>query len=94
MPDHLSTLPATLNDFARGAMTLNDLARNWRDAASTHEPALPQRYIDVLERLLNQLESAALFTEESCSFSQQDMVAALGDWLQKAQALSKGAGKA
>ncbi|MFT3857993.1 MAG: hypothetical protein QM742_11020 [Aquabacterium sp.] len=69
-------------------MPLSDLARNWRDAASTHEPALPQRYVDVLERILNQLESAALFTEESCSFSQQDMVAALGDWLAKAQALN------
>lgn len=88
MSDRLSTLPATLDDFARGAMTLSDLARNWRDAASTHEPALPQRYVDVLERILNQLESAALFTEESCSFSQQDMVAALGDWLAKARALN------
>jgi hypothetical protein len=42
----------------------------------------------VLERVLNQLESAALFTEESCSFSQADMAAALGDWLAKARALS------
>lgn len=87
MPDRLSTLPATLDEFSRGAMTLADLARNWRDAASTHEPALPQRYIDVLERVLNQLESAALFTEESCSFSQADMLAALADWLTKARAL-------
>jgi hypothetical protein len=89
MPDCLSALPATLEDFAGGAMSVSDLARNWRDAASTHEPALPQRYIDVLERVLNQLESAALFTEESCAFSQQDMLAALADWLQRAQALGK-----
>lgn len=89
MTDRLASLPDTLNEFAQGAMSLQDLARNWRDAASTHAPALPQRYIDVLERLLNQLESAALFTEESCSFSQADMVAALGDWLQKARALNK-----
>lgn len=87
MPDRLSELPATLDDFAQGAMSLHDLARNWRDAASTHEPALPQRYLDVLERVLNQLESAALFTEESCSFSQADMVAALSDWLARARAL-------
>jgi hypothetical protein len=45
--------------------------------------------VDVLERLLNQLESAALFTEESCSFSQADMVGALVDWLSKAMAVSK-----
>jgi hypothetical protein len=89
MPDRLSALPATLDEFASGAMSLTDLARNWRDAASLHEPALPQRYLDVLERVLNQLESAALFTEESCSFSQADMVAALGDWLQRAQAAGR-----
>ncbi len=87
MSDRLSSLPETLQAFSNGAMSVDDLARNWRDAASTHEPALPQRYIDVLERVLNQLESAALFTEESCSFSQADMVAALGDWLAKARAL-------
>jgi hypothetical protein len=88
MSDRLATLPATLNEFARGAMSLNDLARDWRDAAATHEPALPQRYVDVLERVLNQLESAALFTEESCSISQTDMVAALADWLKRARSLS------
>lgn len=87
MPDRLSSLPTTLDEFARGTMSLHDLARNWRDAANTHEPALPQRYVDVLERVLNQLESAALFTEESCSFSQGDMVAALADWLARARAL-------
>ena len=42
---------------------------------------------EVLERVLSQLESAALFTEESCSFSQGDMVDALGDWLARARAL-------
>jgi hypothetical protein len=41
----------------------------------------------VLERILTQLESSALFTEESCSFSQTDIVNALGDWLSKARAL-------
>lgn len=88
MTDRLSALTATLDEFASGAMSINDLARNWRDAVYTHEPALPQRYVDVLERVLNQLESAALFTEESCSFSQADMARALGDWLMRAQALS------
>jgi hypothetical protein len=87
MPDHLSALSTTLDEFSQGAMSLTDLARNWRDAAHTHEPALPQRYLEVLERVLNQLESAALFTEESCSFSQADMVAALADWLARARAL-------
>lgn len=87
MTDRLAALPATLDEFSRGALSLHDLARTWRDAVQAHEPALPQRYLDVLERVLNQLESAALFTEESCSFSQSDMVAALGDWLARARAL-------
>ncbi|MEY4763841.1 MAG: hypothetical protein RI907_514 [Pseudomonadota bacterium] len=87
MPDRLAALPDTLSAFHSGQMSLNDLARTWREAARSHEPALPQRYQDVLERVLSQLESAALFTEESCSFSQADMVSALGDWLAKARAL-------
>jgi hypothetical protein len=87
MPDRLSALPDTLTAFRSGSLSLNALARNWRDAAAAHEPALPQRYTDVLERVLSQLESAALFTEESCSFSQADMVKALSDWLAKARAL-------
>ncbi|MCH8179362.1 MAG: hypothetical protein IIA02_06225 [Proteobacteria bacterium] len=80
-------MPATLDAFACGDLSITDLARSWRDAAEQHQPPLPARYTDVLERLLSQLESAALFSEESCSFSKADMVGALGDWLAKAQAL-------
>lgn len=87
MTDRLSALPATLAAFHQGQLELPDLARAWRDAAQEHQPALPQRYVDVLERLLNQLESAALFTEESCSFSRSDMVEAMNDWLTRARAL-------
>lgn len=87
MSDTLSDLHATLDAYSHGQLGVSDLARLWRDAAQSHEPALPERYLDVLERLLNQLESAALFTEESCSFSQADMVGALSDWLARAQAL-------
>ncbi len=87
MSDHLSPLAPTLDAYARGEMPLHALARTWRDAAQAHQPALPARYLEVLERVLNQLESAALFTEESCSFSQGDMIGALRDWLTSAQAL-------
>lgn len=85
--DRLSALPLTLEAFACGDLSVTDLARVWRDAAESHEPALPQRYVDVLERLLSQIESSALFSEESCSFSRTDILAALADWLGKAQAL-------
>lgn len=88
MNDTLSALAPTLNAFTAGQLSLSALAQQWRQTAQAHQPALPARYLEVLERVLSQLESSALFTEESCSFSQGDMVAALGDWLQRARALA------
>jgi hypothetical protein len=87
MTDRLSALTATLDAFACGDLPVTDLARVWRDAAETHQPGLPQRYVDVLERLLSQIESSALFNEESCSFSRTDIITALADWLHRARAL-------
>ena len=85
MNDTLSLIPDALEAFSVGEISLEDLARAMRDASQEHEPTLPDRYLDVLERLLNQLESAALFSEESCSFSRADMVSALVEWLARAQ---------
>jgi hypothetical protein len=47
--------------------------------------ALPPRYTEVLHALLDRLESSALFAEESCSFSQTDLLDSLQLWLDKAQ---------
>ena len=47
--------------------------------------ALPPRYAEVWHTLLDRLESAALFTEESCSFSPHDLWANLALWLDKAE---------
>lgn len=85
MNDTLSLIPDALEAFSVGEISLEDMARAMRDASQQHEPALPERYLDVLERLLNQLESSALFSEESCSFSRTDMVAALVEWFARAQ---------
>jgi hypothetical protein len=87
MSDHLSALEPTLDAFGQGRLSLADLATQWREAAQRHQPTLPPRYLDVLDRVLSQLESSALFTEESCSFSKADMLGALRDWLHKARAL-------
>lgn len=46
--------------------------------------ALPERFQEVLMQLLNRLESSALFTEESCSFSRNDLLDSLQLWLDKA----------
>lgn len=48
--------------------------------------ALPARYAEVLHGLLDRLESGALFSEESCSFSQKDLIDSLQMWLDKAGA--------
>jgi hypothetical protein len=46
--------------------------------------ALPERFEEVLMQLLNRLESSALFTDESCSFSRHDLLDSVQLWLDKA----------
>jgi len=87
MPLSLASLPATFAAFESGNLSTDAMVSHWRQAAHDHQPALPARYLQVLDHLLSQLESAALFTEESCSFSRTDMVASLREWLDKAQQL-------
>ena len=81
----LTTLAQALQAFERGDHTpaaLSTLARQQTALLA----ALPPRYSDVLLNLLDRLESSALFSEESCSFSQKDLVANLTMWVEKAQA--------
>ena len=81
----LATLTQALQAFERGdhsASTLSTLARQQTALLA----ALPPRYSEVLLHLLDRLESSALFSEESCSFSQKDLVANLGMWMEKARA--------
>ena len=54
-------------------------------AATELLQTLPPRYGEVLFNLLDRLESSALFTEESCSFSQKDLLDNLQMWADKAQ---------
>ena len=81
----LTTLAQALQAFERGdhtaAAALSTLARQ----QTTLLAALPPRYSEVLLNLLDRLESSALFSEESCSFSQKDLVANLTMWVEKAQ---------
>ena len=80
----LTTLARALQAFERGAHTaaaLSTLARQQTTLLAT----LPPRYSEVLLNLLDRLESSALFSEESCSFSQKDLVANLTMWVEKAQ---------
>ena len=47
--------------------------------------ALPPNFKTVLLQLLDRLDSGALFDEESCSFSQRDLIDNLRLWADKAQ---------
>lgn len=68
------------------------LCRTWR-AQTALLSALPPRFAEAAENILCRLESASLFSEESCSYSQHDLLAHLGAWLDQAQlALKKSAG--
>jgi hypothetical protein len=46
---------------------------------------LPPAFSTVWDNLLDRLESAALFSGDSCSFSQTDLLASFDLWLDKAQ---------
>jgi hypothetical protein len=60
---------------------LTDAARG----ASGLLSSLPPKFEEVLNNILDRLESSALFTEESCSFSQSGLLENLGVWIEKAQ---------
>ncbi|MEY3216197.1 MAG: hypothetical protein RLZZ280_574 [Pseudomonadota bacterium] len=79
----LENMTQTLQQCQRGDASTAHLARAWRLAAA--QLPLPPRYGEVLHGLLDRMESGALFTEESCSFSQKDQLQALQTWLDKAR---------
>ncbi|MDB5965186.1 MAG: hypothetical protein JWQ72_1686 [Polaromonas sp.] len=63
-----------------GAAVFSNLARG-HDALVA---ALPARFNEVLLTVLDRLESSALFSDESCSFSQRDLLDSLQTWADKA----------
>ena len=81
--DQLDTLQTALQQLrgdTLGVAAFSQLAMQQQSLAS----ALPERFNEVLSQLLNRLESSALFTEESCSFSQKELLDSLQLWLDKA----------
>lgn len=81
----LQQLRSGFEQLAQTQITASALGQQAR-AATTLLQALPPRYGEVLLNLLDRLESSALFTEESCSFSQTDLLDNLQTWADKAQA--------
>jgi hypothetical protein len=68
--------PAALAALAHAARS--DTAELWT--------LLPPQYREVLLGLLDRLESSARFSEESCSFSQQELLAHVDTWMVQARA--------
>ena len=80
----LVTLRMTLTDLRRNALT----DRAFIQTARTQEAlfkALPPKFEEVWLELVDRLESSALFAEESCSFSQTDLLDNLALVLDKAE---------
>lgn len=48
-------------------------------------PELPPKFKEVLDNLLDRMESGALFGAESCSFSPQELHAGFQLWIDKAR---------
>lgn len=80
-------LRAALNDYASDHCPAGDLAALFR-GTTRNQTALPDRYLRVLEQLLEPLEASALFSEESCAFSRTDLAASLAEWLTAAESVA------
>lgn len=87
----LQSLGNALAGLRGGSMDIHAFCTAWRAQKPLLE-ALPPRYAAVMEDLLGRLEAGSLFTEESCSFSQADLLSSLDTWLAKAQQTLAAAG--
>jgi hypothetical protein len=82
----LDAIGARINALRNGRGESITALSNEARASSELLAALPPRYGEVLLNLLDRLESSALFSEESCSFSQKDLLDNLQVWVDKARA--------
>jgi hypothetical protein len=80
----IHSLRDTFTALQNSRLTVTAFCRTWRSQTALLAD-LPPRYGQVMEDLLGRLEAGSLFTEESCSFSQEDLLANLTAWLDKAQ---------
>ena len=81
----LQAIEELLDQLRQGRSPVAPLCQRARSAQALLA-ALPERYGQVLDEIIDRLESSALFTEESCSFSQGGLLANLQLWLDKARA--------
>lgn len=82
--DTLTRMTDALAMSRQGGMPQMDMIRLWRNSSA--DLPLPEKYAEVLGNLLDRIEASALFSEESCSFSQKDLLDSLQMWVDKARA--------
>jgi hypothetical protein len=78
-------LARSLADFEAGRIDMDALIATWR-RHGVDDATLPAKWREVLDGLLMRLESARLFSGESCSFSQGELLATMREWLSRVQA--------
>ena len=87
--EQLNAIKAKLAQFQAGDIRTTELTDAAR-AALVLTSSLPPQFGEVLNNILDRLESSALFTEESCSFSQTGLLENLAIWIQKSEVQLKG----
>lgn len=80
--EQLDSIKTKLRQFQAGEIRTAELTDAAR-AALVLASSLPPQFGEVLNNILDRLESSALFTEESCSFSQTGLLENLEVWIQK-----------
>lgn len=78
-------LGRTLAEFEAGRIDMDALIATWRQYG-VDDMRLPARWREVLDGLLMRLESARLFSGDSCSFSRSELLANLREWLSRVEA--------
>ncbi len=81
----LATLRIALTDLRNNTLTDRAFIQTARSQEALFK-ALPPEFEEVWLELVDRLESSALFSEESCSFSQTDLLDNLALVLDKAEA--------
>ena len=77
-------LARALEQLRNGQCGVDELASQ-AARASDLRAALPKRFDTVLGDLTDRLVASALFSEESCSFSQKDLLDGVQSWLAHAR---------
>jgi exonuclease VII small subunit len=80
----MRALEACIERLGNGQLPLSEGLPQIRTHYQVLAGALPEPFQTVLDDILDRMESGALFTEESCSFSQSQLQAQLELWLEKA----------